>query len=310
MMIKHAFPIQEKSRRKFTPAEDQLLLQMIEVNGPHRWDSIAESMPGRSGRQCRDRYKNYLMETLKNGPWTPEEDELLTKKYIEYGSHWSLISKFFPGRSTNNIKNRWYTYHQKRENPPAKGSKINNFICQQNGNSTFENANKNLILNNYTNSRAVSPINNNNLTDRYFYQNGSNSSHTANGIDVSLNNYNTYRNMNDPSSIDSNDSNEYNQYNEYNESNESAVSSESSDYEESNNCRKKKHNRPTNKPHKNINDDNNSLKKSHSLIHNSEQNLPSIHEVKSLPSIQTIQEVDVKHVFTPHYEYSILNLLN
>ena len=110
-------------RRKFTQVEDQVLKRMIEIHGPHRWDMIAKSIPGRTGRQCRDRYKNYLMSNLSNGPWTQEEDDLLFKKYQEFGSHWSIISKFFKGRSTNNLKNRWYTYHCKqikfRENDTA-----------------------------------------------------------------------------------------------------------------------------------------------------------------------------------------------
>lgn len=103
------------SRKKFTPDEDQILLNLINQNGAHTWDLIAKYMPGRSGRQCRDRYKNYLMEDLENGPWTFEEDELLIKKYQELGSRWSLIAKYFKGRSTNNLKNRWYTYHKKKD---------------------------------------------------------------------------------------------------------------------------------------------------------------------------------------------------
>lgn len=97
-------------RRKFSPEEDSKLKQLIEINGPKKWDQIAISMPGRTGRQCRDRYHNYLDPVLCNGPWTKEEDNLLEQKVNEVGQHWNKIIKFFKGRSTNNIKNRWYTY--------------------------------------------------------------------------------------------------------------------------------------------------------------------------------------------------------
>ena len=64
-------------------------------------------MPGRSGRQCRDRYKNYLAQGFFNGEWTKEEDELLFKKFVEFGTHWSKIATFFKNRNANSLKNRW-----------------------------------------------------------------------------------------------------------------------------------------------------------------------------------------------------------
>lgn len=97
-------------RRKFSLEEDCKLKKLIEINGPRKWDQVALSMPGRTGRQCRDRYHNYLDPSLTNGPWTIEEDNLLEQKVNEIGQHWNKIIKFFKGRSTNNIKNRWYTY--------------------------------------------------------------------------------------------------------------------------------------------------------------------------------------------------------
>lgn len=101
------------SRRKFSPEEDRMLLRLVEANGPHRWDNIAAAVPGRTGRQCRDRFRNYLMPNLNSEPWSPEEDRILVTKYHEIGSHWSRIAEFLNGRSSNSVKNRWYTYHQK-----------------------------------------------------------------------------------------------------------------------------------------------------------------------------------------------------
>lgn len=101
-------------KRKFTPEEDRKLINLIARQGAKKWDRIALSMPGRTGRQCRDRFHNYLDPSLSNGPWTKEEDNLLEEKVNELGQHWNKIVNFFHGRSENNIKNRWYTYVSKQ----------------------------------------------------------------------------------------------------------------------------------------------------------------------------------------------------
>lgn len=48
-----------------------------------------------------------LNPELVNGPWSHEEDRLLVKLYRQHGSKWSMMSKYFPGRSVYNVKNRW-----------------------------------------------------------------------------------------------------------------------------------------------------------------------------------------------------------
>ncbi|OHS92939.1 hypothetical protein TRFO_40716 [Tritrichomonas foetus] len=101
------------SRQKFLEEEDNLLLLLVKKYGARHWNKIAKLMPNRTGRQCRDRYANYLEKHLTNDPWTPKEDKLLIEKVREFGTHWSVITSFFVGRSANNIKNRWYSYHAK-----------------------------------------------------------------------------------------------------------------------------------------------------------------------------------------------------
>lgn len=106
-------PESSSQRRKFTPEEDEKLKRIIAIRGTKKWDDIALLMPGRTGRQCRDRFRNYLDPNLTNGPWTDEEDKILIQKVNEYGQHWNKISVFFKGRSNNNIKNRFNTYISK-----------------------------------------------------------------------------------------------------------------------------------------------------------------------------------------------------
>lgn len=97
------------SRHKFSIDEDNLLRRLVEEHGTTNWRFIADNMPGRSARQCRDRWKNYLMPGIKNTPWTPDEDQLLEEKFAVLGPQWSRIAKFFPNRTDINVKNRWAT---------------------------------------------------------------------------------------------------------------------------------------------------------------------------------------------------------
>lgn len=94
-------------RKKFDEKEDMKLKKLVEQYGIKKWDIIAKYMPGRSSRQCRDRYRNYLVPGFFNGQWTDEEDKLLFEKHNEMGHQWSKMSKFFPRRSANALKNRW-----------------------------------------------------------------------------------------------------------------------------------------------------------------------------------------------------------
>jgi hypothetical protein len=103
----------EPQRRKFTESEDNALRILVAEMGPHKWDTIALSMPGRSGRQCRDRYRNYLCPGITPDEWIPEEDNLLLQKYAELGTQWAKISRFFRGRTGTALKNRWNYYVSK-----------------------------------------------------------------------------------------------------------------------------------------------------------------------------------------------------
>lgn len=95
------------TRQKFTKEEDELLIEMVNTYGAKKWSRIASKIPGRTPRQCRDRYANYLQPGFRNSEWSLCEDILLVEKYTEFGSQWTLISHFFQGRTPNSIKNRW-----------------------------------------------------------------------------------------------------------------------------------------------------------------------------------------------------------
>jgi hypothetical protein len=97
-------------RRKFTPEEDLQLRSLVEQLGTKHWEEISRYLPDRSARQCRNRYKNYLLDSLVTNPWTREEDAVLIEKFHQIGPKWVEIGKLLSGRSGNNVKNRWYKH--------------------------------------------------------------------------------------------------------------------------------------------------------------------------------------------------------
>ena len=107
-------PEQSTLRKRFTTGED-ILIKAMAMKGTMSWDEIARHLPGRTGRQCRDRYNNYLSKKVVPKNWTKEEDQIIIEKYKQYGPRWTIIAKFLDSRSGNNVKNRWYKYISKRE---------------------------------------------------------------------------------------------------------------------------------------------------------------------------------------------------
>lgn len=136
-------------RRKFTQEEDAKLCQLVNQYGAKKWDQIAKMMPGRTGRQCRDRYRNYLIPGFFNGQWSQEEDELLHEKFNQMGRQWARMMQFFPGRSANSLKNRWNYFvcrlNQEKKNDETSNNNKNNGIVN---NKNETNINNNEKLNN------------------------------------------------------------------------------------------------------------------------------------------------------------------
>lgn len=104
-------------RTKFSPEEDNTLIDLVESMDPVDWKLVADAMGNRTARQCRERYQNYLAPNVAVKEWTKEEDEKLLTQYKIHGPHWSLIRSVFPGRSCVNIKNRWAKLNHKRTHP-------------------------------------------------------------------------------------------------------------------------------------------------------------------------------------------------
>lgn len=93
----------------WTVEEDKKLIEWVHKEGALKWSRAAQYIPGRSGKQCRERWLNNLNPNLKKSNWNDEEDELIFTLYKKYGSAWSKIARHFEGRTENSIKNRFYS---------------------------------------------------------------------------------------------------------------------------------------------------------------------------------------------------------
>jgi len=102
--------------KAWTKEEDALLLNIVQsMRMPMKWSVVAQSLPDRTGKQCRERYVNHLNPRLKVSDWTPLEDATIFHLYNTIGSHWAKMSKMIPGRTDNGIKNRFHNLRRQLE---------------------------------------------------------------------------------------------------------------------------------------------------------------------------------------------------
>ena len=63
----------------FTEDEDEIIVRAMKEGRQLTWMQIAARIPGRIGKQCRERWTNHLDPSLKKGGWTPEEDSIMAE---------------------------------------------------------------------------------------------------------------------------------------------------------------------------------------------------------------------------------------
>lgn len=68
----------------WTKEEDEIVIKLVKNNGAKNWSKIAESLPGRIGKQCRERWHNHLNPDIRKDRWTEEEDLAIMEAHRMY----------------------------------------------------------------------------------------------------------------------------------------------------------------------------------------------------------------------------------
>ena len=99
---------------QWTDQEDAVVMEAVTNSKEQpftRWSDLAQRLPGRVGKQIRDRWVNHLNPNINHLPFSREDDLLLWEGHQKLGKRWVEISTAFfkSTRSENHIKNRWYS---------------------------------------------------------------------------------------------------------------------------------------------------------------------------------------------------------
>ncbi|XP_062873993.1 snRNA-activating protein complex subunit 4 [Trichomycterus rosablanca] len=98
-------------KREWTKEEDQVLKELVEkmrIGNFIPYTQMAYFMEGRDYAQLIYRWTGVLDPSLKKGPWTKEEDELLRNAVKKYGcKEWWKIKNEVPGRTDGACRDRY-----------------------------------------------------------------------------------------------------------------------------------------------------------------------------------------------------------
>ncbi|CAH0480694.1 unnamed protein product [Peronospora belbahrii] len=89
--------------------EDELLRRLVATEQKN-WGDVASKIPGRTSKQCRERWHNHLDPQIVRGAYSPEEDRLILEAQARLGNRWSVIAAMLPGRTEDAVKIRWKSH--------------------------------------------------------------------------------------------------------------------------------------------------------------------------------------------------------
>eukprot|EP00904_Undaria_pinnatifida_P009906 jgi/Undpi1/6045/HiC_scaffold_2.g01319.m1 len=106
---------------QWSSKEDSVLMKLA-TSGYKNWGVLSNHMPGRTSKQCRERWCHHLNPTINKGAYSPEEDKIIVETQARLGNKWSQIAARLPGRTENSIKIRCKALQRKGTSGGGGGS--------------------------------------------------------------------------------------------------------------------------------------------------------------------------------------------
>jgi hypothetical protein len=105
-----------KSPNKWTKEENQKLAALVASYGEKKWKRISAEMGGqKTGAQCAQHWKRVLSPEIRKGHWDENEEDLLLRLVVQYGSCWKKIAKKIPQRTDIQCRYQYLKAKQSRE---------------------------------------------------------------------------------------------------------------------------------------------------------------------------------------------------
>lgn len=105
-----------KSPNKWTKEENLKLAALVSSYGEKKWKRISAEMGGqKTGAQCAQHWKRVLSPEIRKGHWDENEEDLLLRLVVQYGSCWKKIAKKIPQRTDIQCRYQYLKAKQSRE---------------------------------------------------------------------------------------------------------------------------------------------------------------------------------------------------
>ena len=80
------------ARHTWNDEENDLLRKLVQIFGTCDLAQVATELPGRTPKQCHDRW-NIINPSVKKGKWSEEEDHIILKSFEVLGKQWTNVNR-------------------------------------------------------------------------------------------------------------------------------------------------------------------------------------------------------------------------